>query len=35
MGIPNFEAASWERFYIRHLGTADAPVGAKASEAVF
>jgi len=35
MGIPNFEAASWERFYIRHLGTADAPVGAKAAEAVF
>ena len=25
MGIPNFEAASWERFYTRHLGTADAP----------
>ncbi len=25
MDIPNFEGASWERFYVRHLGTADAP----------
>ena len=36
MGIPPFEAASWERFYVRHLGTADAPIGAGADkEAVF
>jgi dienelactone hydrolase len=26
MDIPNFEGASWERFFVRHLGTADAPV---------
>ncbi|HEY9217673.1 MAG TPA: hypothetical protein VIO94_06470, partial [Phenylobacterium sp.] len=25
MDIPNFESASWERFYLRHLGTVDAP----------
>jgi len=36
MGIPNFEAASWERFYTRHLGTADKPLGQNtAKEAVF
>ena len=32
MDIPDFEGASWERFYVRHLGTADAP--AKARETV-
>ena len=32
MDIPNFEGASWERFFLRHLGTADAP--AKAKEAM-
>jgi cephalosporin-C deacetylase-like acetyl esterase len=32
MDIPNFEGASWERFFLRHLGTADAP--ARAKEAV-
>ncbi len=26
MDIPSFEGASWERFFVRHLGTADAPV---------
>ncbi|HWA61103.1 MAG TPA: hypothetical protein VG939_07000 [Caulobacteraceae bacterium] len=26
MGIPDFESASWERFYLRHLGTAEAPI---------
>jgi dienelactone hydrolase len=25
MDIPAFEGASWERFFVRHLGTADAP----------
>jgi pimeloyl-ACP methyl ester carboxylesterase len=25
MDIPGFEGASWERFFVRHLGTADAP----------
>jgi dienelactone hydrolase len=25
MDIPPFEGASWERFFVRHLGTADAP----------
>ncbi|HVM99443.1 MAG TPA: hypothetical protein VMT68_04430 [Caulobacteraceae bacterium] len=25
MGIPNFEGASWERFFVRHLGTAAEP----------
>jgi pimeloyl-ACP methyl ester carboxylesterase len=25
MGIPDFEGASWERFFIRHLGTAEQP----------
>jgi hypothetical protein len=29
MDIPAFEGASWERFYARHLGTAQAPVRAK------
>ena len=33
MEIPNFEGASWERFYLRHLGAADAPVG-RVAEAV-
>ena len=33
MGIPDFEGASWERFFVRHLGTADAPVRAGAVEA--
>ena len=32
MDIPGFEGASWERFYVRHLGAADAP--AKAKQAV-
>jgi pimeloyl-ACP methyl ester carboxylesterase len=32
MGIPNFEGASWERFFVRHLGTAEQP--ARAAEAV-
>lgn len=27
MGIPDFESASWERFFVRHLG---APAGARA-----
>ncbi len=26
MDIPAFEAAEWESFWVRHLGTADAPV---------
>ncbi len=25
MGIPEFEGASWERFFVRHLGTAEGP----------
>ena len=25
MDIPDFEGASWERFFVRHLGTADQP----------
>ncbi len=25
MGIPDFEGDSWERFFVRHLGTVDAP----------
>jgi len=29
MGIPNFEGASWERFFVRHLGTAAQPVQAR------
>ncbi|MFI4974461.1 MAG: hypothetical protein ACHP84_07985 [Caulobacterales bacterium] len=33
MGIPEFEGASWERFYLRHLGTADAPANAKVTQA--
>ena len=32
MDIPAFEGASWERFFARHLGTADVP--ARAKEAV-
>jgi len=32
MDIPAFEGASWERFFVRHLGTADAP--ARVKEAV-
>jgi cephalosporin-C deacetylase-like acetyl esterase len=32
MDIPPFESASWERFFVRHLGTADAPAQ-KAREA--
>ncbi len=30
VGIPNFEGASWERFFVRHLGTAEAPARAAA-----
>lgn len=33
MDIPDFEGASWERFFIRHLGTAaDAPTGRRVAE---
>jgi pimeloyl-ACP methyl ester carboxylesterase len=32
MGIPEFEGASWERFFVRHLGTADAPAQRMAAE---
>jgi len=32
MGIPDFESASWERFFVRHLGTADAPAQRMAAE---
>jgi dienelactone hydrolase len=32
MDIPDFEGVSWERFFVRHLGTADAP--AKTREAM-
>jgi hypothetical protein len=33
MDIPPFESASWERFFVRHLGTAaDAPAGQRLSE---
>jgi hypothetical protein len=28
MDIPGFEGASWERFFVRHLGTAEAPARA-------
>ena len=33
MDIPGFEGASWERFFLRHLGTADAPLKARKLEA--
>jgi pimeloyl-ACP methyl ester carboxylesterase len=33
MDIPPFEGASWERFYLRHLGTADAPARREKAEA--
>ena len=33
MDIPSFEGASWERFFVRHLGTADAPVKSRKLEA--
>jgi dienelactone hydrolase len=33
MDIPSFEGASWERFFVRHLGTADAPVKTRKLEA--
>ena len=29
MDIPNFEGASWERFFVRHLGAAGAPAKAR------
>jgi dienelactone hydrolase len=29
MDIPSFEGASWERFFVRHLGTAEAPLKAR------
>ncbi|MFI4936420.1 MAG: alpha/beta hydrolase [Caulobacterales bacterium] len=29
MDIPAFEGASWERFFVRHLGTADKPARAR------
>lgn len=32
MGIPDFEGASWERFFTRHLGAADAPVSGRVAE---
>ena len=32
MDIPGFESASWERFFVRHLGTADAPALKVAAE---
>jgi len=32
MEIPPFEGASWERFFTRHLGTAEQPVGRKVTE---
>jgi pimeloyl-ACP methyl ester carboxylesterase len=32
MDIPNYEGASWERFFVRHLGTADQPARAMAAE---
>jgi dienelactone hydrolase len=32
MEIPDFEGASWERFFTRHLGTAEAPVRRRVSE---
>jgi pimeloyl-ACP methyl ester carboxylesterase len=33
MDIPAFEGASWERFFVRHLGTADAPARADSAMA--
>lgn len=32
MEIPDFEGASWERFFARHLGTADHPVRPRVAE---
>ncbi|HEX3700239.1 MAG TPA: hypothetical protein VHV27_06145 [Phenylobacterium sp.] len=32
MEIPDFEAASWERFFARHLGTADQPARVRQAE---
>jgi pimeloyl-ACP methyl ester carboxylesterase len=32
MDIPNFEGASWERFFLRHLGTAEQPALKVAAE---
>jgi dienelactone hydrolase len=32
MDIPTFEGASWERFFVRHLGTAEQPVLRVAAE---
>lgn len=32
MDIPDFEGASWERFFVRHLGTADQPVRRRVAE---
>ena len=32
MEIPNFEGASWERFFVRHLGTAEQPALQVAAE---
>jgi hypothetical protein len=32
MDIPDFEGASWERFFARHLGTAAAPAMRAAAE---
>jgi len=29
MDIPSFEGASWERFFVRHLGTVDTPTKAR------
>jgi|SRR5580698_5500789 dienelactone hydrolase len=33
MDIPNFEGASWERFFLRHLGTAQQPARARTAVA--
>ncbi|HEY3800392.1 MAG TPA: hypothetical protein VGL58_18735 [Caulobacteraceae bacterium] len=33
MGIPNFETPSWERFFVRHLGTAGQPARREAAVA--
>jgi hypothetical protein len=32
MDIPDFEGASWERFFVRHLGTAEQPALKVAAE---
>jgi hypothetical protein len=32
MDIPDFEGASWERFFVRHLGTAEQPALRVAAE---